>query len=144
MEFHIKASTLRKDYIEFIAPGDYKDQPWNVYLCLFIEFRYNRSTIDDNKKLLVYIPDQYVARGVRFSRHGVQGFVTQEFCQQMVDAGCEVMAWPSKAAHEDHFDWDREARVAFRVGLLSYIIQQHGDLELSFSECGDDWDDCDD
>lgn len=139
MEFHIKASTLRNDYIEFIASGDYKNQSWNVYLCLFMEYRYNRSaTIDDNKKLLDYIPDQYVARGVRFSNHGVQGYVTQEFGQQMVDAGAEVLAWPSTVVPEDHFDWNLNERIAFRVGLLSYIIQQHGDMELSFSECEDD------
>lgn len=139
MEFHIKASTLRNDYIQFIASNEYKDQTWNIYLCLFMEYQYILGyEIDDNKKLLDYIPEQYVVRKVQYSSHGVQGYVTLEFGQQMVDAGCEVLAWPNEVVPEDHFDWNREARAAFRVGLLSYIIQQHGDVELSFYTEGED------
>ena len=139
MNFHIQVSRLRMDYIEFAHSNAWPQFPWQVYLCLFMENQYVLSDqIVDNKNLLRYLESEYCRESSSSSHHGVQGYVTQEFAQGMVDSGCEILVWPSEIAHEDPFVWTVAARVAFRVGLLTYIIEKYGDVILSFETDGEE------
>ena len=144
MKFHIQVSRLRMDYIEFAHTNEWRSLPWQVYLCLFMEMQYTLPyQIVDNKNLLRYLESEYCRKSSLSSHHGVQGYVTQEFAQRMVDSGCAIMAWPSEVAHADPYVWTVTARVAFRVGLLTYILEKYGDVMLSF-ETDDEEEDQDD
>lgn len=132
MKFEIPASKLRNDYLNFMTTQEHK--PWQVYLCLFMEQYYGLGfKIDDNFALLEHLDRGDKRSDTPRSSHGVQGFVTHKFAQRMVDAGTAILAWPHEVAHADHFDWTITGRIAFRVGLLSYIIEKHGDIMLSFT-----------
>jgi hypothetical protein len=139
MNFHVQVSRLRMDYIEFANSNAWRQLPWRVYLCLFMEHQYGLSDqIVDNKNLLRYLESGWCQASSSMHQHGVQGYVTQEFAQRMVNTGCEILVWPSEAAYADPYDWTAAARIAFRVGLLTYIIEKHGDVILSFKTDGEE------
>jgi len=139
MKFHIQVSRLRMDYIEFAHTNEWRQLPWQVYLCIFMEMQYKPPYgIVDNKNLLRYLESGWCQASSSMHHHGVQGYVTQEFAQSMVDSGCEILVWPSEVAHADPFAWTVAARVAFRVGLLTYIFEKYGDVMLSFKTDGEE------
>ena len=133
------------DYIELAHSNVWRQSPWLVYLCLFMENQYKLPyEIVDDKNLLRYLESGWCQASSTMQHHGVQGYVTQEFAQRMVDSGCEILVWPSEIAHEDPYVWTGAARVAFRVGLLTYLIEKYGDMILSFETDGEEEDDQDD
>lgn len=131
MKFSIKASELRAAYFKAASELDFNFQGWKIFLCAFVEEHYTKVGVFEDNFLTFIKPEHQIP--IPLLAHGVQGALQNDFRQMLVDNGAHSLGWPTSIVVEDNFKWSRESRICVRVGLLDYIIETHGDVDVEFT-----------